>query len=198
MAARRLIIVMLVLLAISTAIAILAPDPADQNGDTGQTGESGATGATVTTGATDATGYTGRSGSTGATAATGATGAGGRKPVGGGPVPGTEVKSSAGGRTISISTTLAKGPVLVCVRPGTRLILTLRTGQTLEVSLPQFGRTVTATRFAPAVFDLLLPAEPGGFAVEQLGGGRRLATIQSTAGCGPVGVARAPAPAGPD
>ena len=72
-----------------------------------------------------------------------------------------------------------------------RLILTLKAGESVDVVIPAFGRTVTATKYAPAVFDLLMPAAPGSYAVERLDDSRRLATINSTAGCGPVGVSPA-------
>jgi hypothetical protein len=175
MAARRLIIVMLVLLGISTAIAIVAPDPVERAAETGETGETGATGTTGDTAETGETGATVAAGATGSTGSTGATDRAG------------EPGRSAGGRTVSITATVAADPVLVCVRPETRLILTVKTGETIDVAIPAFGRTVTATKFSPAVFDLLLPAGPGNYSVERLDDGRRLATISSTAGCGPVG-----------
>jgi hypothetical protein len=200
MAARRLIIVMLVLLGISAAIAIVAPDPVDQTAETGQTGATGSTGETGSSGETGTTGATGSTGATGESApaddAAGGPGDGagsipGEGPGGAASPPG-ELERSAGGRTVSVTTSVGSDPVTVCVRPSTRLILTLRTGETLDISIPAFGRTVTATGFAPAVFDLLMPAEPGSFAVEELGDQRRLATIESSAGCGRIGVSAVP------
>ncbi len=193
MAARRLIIVMLVLLGISTAIAIVAPDPVERTTETGATGE------TATTG--EAGGATGSSGDTGATGATGATGdetAGSGNGTRGESEAVAEVERSNDGMTISITATVGERSVDICVRPRSRLILTLRTNRYLDVSIPDFGRAETATRSSPAVFDLLLPEDPGSYVVEPLGGDRRLATINGTAGCSPVGASRASQPSRDD
>ncbi|MGB0120192.1 MAG: hypothetical protein WBP55_04465 [Solirubrobacterales bacterium] len=53
MAARRLIIVMLVLLGISTAIAFIVPEPKTDDPQEATTGTTGSTGASGTTGASD-------------------------------------------------------------------------------------------------------------------------------------------------
>ncbi len=190
MAARRLIIVMLVLLGVSTAIAIIAPDPVERTTENSTTGETGTTGDAPGEG-DGATGDTGPAGSTGSTGATGATG---RESPGDGSGdrgangPAGTVERSNGGRTISITATVGGRAFDVCVRPQSRLILTLSADTVLDVSIPEFGRTETATGFSPAVFDLLLPEEPGSFVVETLGGDRRLATVNSSAGCGRPGI----------
>ena len=63
MAARRLIIAMVLLLAVSTGIAILAPNPSTDDNEVASTttGASGSTGSTSPTGTTGATGLTGES-----------------------------------------------------------------------------------------------------------------------------------------
>jgi hypothetical protein len=53
----------------------------------------------------------------------------------------------------------------------------------VDVSIPDFGRTASATRYAPAVFDLLMPSQPGRYEVEALQTGRTLAMIASNSDC---------------
>ncbi len=133
MAARRLIIVMLVLLGVSTAIAIVAPDPVEQTAETGQTGTTGATGETGdvargTTGATGGTpGATGTNGPGGG--ADGGSESGNDRPGNDGDGKPDEVELSNEGRTVSITTTVGGDQVLICVRPDSRLILNLRTNR---------------------------------------------------------------------
>ena len=150
-----------------------------------------------TTGATGGTpGATGTNGPGGG--ADGGSESGNDRPGNDGDGKPDEVELSNEGRTVSITTTVGGDQVLICVRPDSRLILNLRTNGAVDISIPKFGRTETANEFTPAVFDLLLPDEPGGFAVEELGDGRRLATITSSAGCGRVGTSRTSPPAGAD
>jgi len=202
MAARRLIVAMLVLLGISTGLAIVAPDPAEQTvetgatgstsptggdgasptggtGETGQTGENGPTGEKGTTGRTGGGDSTGAAGTTGGTGATGATDSTGENST-----PGTikvAVAVSRGGEAGS-----------VCARPGSRLVLTIRTGGPLDVTVPGFGRAASATKYAPAVFDLLMPKQPGRYRIMVLATDRTLATIVSDGSC------RRPGGAGPN
>jgi hypothetical protein len=195
MAARRLIVVMLVLLGVSTVIAIIAPDPVEDSVEKSQNGDtSGSTGATDVTDAAGVTGTTGDTGSSeGVTGDTGSSGGGGNDPgdaTAGGTGSG-DVERSADGKTVTITTRVGPGTVDICVRPGTRLVLNFRTSKPLDIEISRFGRTVTATRFAPAVFDLLLPSQPGNFAVTELESERRLATVHSTRACGRVGAERA-------
>jgi hypothetical protein len=159
MAARRLIILMLVLLAISTVVAIVTPDPADRADD------SGATGATGTT-ATGGTGATGATGSTGATGTTGGAGA-------------PERTAGAGADTIEKTVRVPDGEGMqtVTVRPGARVVLTVEADRTVVVAVAGFGLDATATRFAPAVFDLVLPDEAGTWAVTELDNGRAFARL---------------------
>jgi uncharacterized membrane protein YgcG len=173
MAARRLIIVMLVLLGVSTVIAIIAPDPVERAVESGHTGETGATGKTA--------GSTGETGATGAPGSTGGTGATGEQGVDG------EAEVIGGGRTVAITTAVGKGLVTVCARPDSRLLLTLKTSEPMDISIPAFGRTASTTRFAPAFFDLLLPSEPDRYLVTDLDSGRRLATIVTDGSCGRPG-----------
>lgn len=74
--------------------------------------------------------------------------------------------------------------ISVCAEPGWRLVLTVRTTSPIDLSIPDFGRTASATRYAPAVFDLLMPEQPGRYSVEVLQTGHRLATIVNNRNCG--------------
>jgi len=168
MAARRLIMVMIGLLAISVLISVFIQSPADRADEA----------STATTGATSATGPTGDTGNTATTGATGPTGD--RGPTG-------ESRPLNDG-TVSVAPLFGEGPVTICVRPGNRLILTLRAKRTIDVTIPEFGRTGTVSEFAPAVFDLVLPDDSGRFPIEELGTDRRLGTIESTAACGRLGL----------
>lgn len=165
MAARRLIVAVLVLLGISTGLAIVAPDPTEQTVETGTTGSTSPTSGDGA-GPTGGTGETGQTGESGPTGEKGATG-------GGSPPGAVQIAFTASGK----QTTL-------CVRPGSRVILTVRTAALLDVSVPDFGRTASATAFAPAVFDLLMPEKPGRYDIEALATDRSLATIVSNENCG--------------
>lgn len=186
MAARRLIVVMLVLLGVSTAIALVTPQPEspDSSPDgAGTTGASGATGPTGATGATGATGTTGATGVTGATGATGATEADGKlAPSGAGAGSGT-AKSPAPppepGVPVRATIEADAAPQLVRALPGGRVILAVKVEATAEIEIPGLGRIGTATPFAPARFDLILPTDPGSYEVRNLGTGRAVATIES-------------------
>ena len=193
MAARRLIIVMLLLLGISTGVAIVAPGPeraaeTETSGDGDIPGGSdpssgasaGGSGASTTgTDADDETGATGAGqGATGAGAAgagAGATDAPGESPDPDG-LPGDTV-------AIAISVPANGGKASVCARPDSRLVLTVRTTAPIDLAIPEFGRTASATKYAPAVFDLLLPGESQDFEVTELGSDRAFATIRSDPGC---------------
>lgn len=167
MAARRLIIVMLVLLGISTAVAIVAPDPAER------AAESGTTGSTTTEQADDrgSTGTTGQSG--GDSESKGQ--ADGRNGTDSDQAPGT----IRAGVTVSDSGKNAS----VCARPGSRLVLTVRTSEPLDVAIPEFGRTATITPYAPELFDLVMPEESGRYDIEALGTGRAIGRIINDDNC---------------
>ena len=214
MAARRLIVAMLVLLGISTGLAIVAPDPAEQTVETGATGSTsptggdgasptggtGETGQTGETGPTGETGQTGENGPTGEKGTTGRTGGGDSTGAAGttggtgatGATDSTGENSTPG--TIKVAVTVSRGGEAgsVCARPGSRLVLTIRTGGPLDVTVPGFGRAASATKYAPAVFDLLMPKQPGRYRIMVLATDRTLATIVSDGSC------RRPGGAGPN
>lgn len=136
MAARRLLIVMLVLLGISSVIAIVIPEP---NRDDPPPEETAVTGATGTTGTTGTTGD-----------------AEGPKPKE------PEAESNPLEKTVQLG---ASEPVEIKAKPGTRMILTVNSKEGSEVEIEGLGLTGFADPFAPAVFDLILPPEPGRFQV---------------------------------
>ena len=170
MAARRLILVMLGLLGISILLSFVVPQP-----DTGN--EEATTGVTATTGSTGATGPTGDAGPTGSTGPTGET------------TPGQE---DAGGATVNATMKVnPEGPGVPegaepCARPGGRLILTVTSPVPVDVELPAFGRTGSVTRYAPAVFDLVLPEGQKQFSVTDLETGDLLGEFR-TGGCSAPG-----------
>lgn len=136
MAARRLLILMLILLGISSVFAVLIPNPRrdareqEARQDAGSTGATGSTDATIT--------VTPPAGTTG-----GATPQAPEASVAGGPVRAT-VEPDGRSRTIK-------------VKPEGRLILTVESSQPSQVTIPGLGLTGFADRWAPAVFDTLLP-----------------------------------------
>jgi hypothetical protein len=178
---------MLILLGISTAIAIVAPDPVERSAESGTTGSTstedsggtGSTGATGQTGGTGSTGSTGATGDEGATSGTGSTGSTGAT----GATGGTGGAGSSG--TEQLAFTVSDSRQTLCASPGSRVILTVRTTEPLDVSIPDFGRTASVTRYAPEPFDLLLPETPGSYDIEALATGKTLATLESNANCRP-------------
>ncbi len=158
---------MLVLLGISTAVAILAPDPAERAAESGATGS-------ATTEQTDDEGSTGTTGQSGGT--TGSKGpAGGRSGASG------DQASETIRATVTVSD--SRNNASVCARPGSRLILTVRTSKPLDVTIPEFGRTATITPYAPELFDLVMPEEAGRYDIEALQTGRAIATIVNDDNC---------------
>lgn len=156
---------MLVLLGISTAIAIIAPDPDERVAESGATGSTSPTEG-VSPGATSTTGNEGSDRAVEPTAD-----------------PMIEEESTRGTKVITSTISIGRRPESVCVRPGSRLVLTVKTGRPLDLWLPDFGRTATATSYAPAIFDLLIPEEPGRYRVETLDAERALAIISSNRTC---------------
>ena len=151
MAARRLLIVMLVLLGISSVIAIVVPEPDRDDSpaeETTTTGETGTTGETATTGATGAGGTTGENGEEAE--------------------PGGEVQDPPGQLRKSVELDAGK-PAEIKAKAGSRLILTVTAKEGSEVEIEGLGLTGFADQFAPAVFDVILPAEPGKFEVRAPG-----------------------------
>lgn len=189
MAARRLLIIMLVLLGISSVLAIALPEPdrddppAEETGTTGGTGATGALGATGENGVTGATGTTG---ATGETAGPDATGDGnpGAPRTRAGAAPATAMLPGQQGALREVveldapepengdegGPASAGSPVVLKAPAGKRLILTVRSGRPTVVEVEGLGLTSFADRFAPAVFDVLLPDEAGTYRVRAPGG----------------------------
>ncbi len=194
MAARRLLLVMLGLLGISILISFFVPNPADRADD----GSTGTTGATSTTGGT---GQEGRARETDSGVASGPTGSpGATGDSGAADTPASETTIAPGTRAITFIVAGTFGTA--CVESGSRVILNVKTSGSLDLAVPAFGRTATATRYAPAVFDLLLPDEPGRYSVEVLGTGREVAAVIAADRCarrqGPTGSSTSERPREPD
>ncbi|MDQ2622362.1 MAG: hypothetical protein M3Y45_04900, partial [Actinomycetota bacterium] len=159
MAARRLIVVMIVLLGISTALAIVVPEPKDQDtqeetastGATGETGTSGATGADPATGATGSTGSTGKEDPKDS-----------EDPLG--------IENSGPGFLVEETVKPGREPEVVRASSGDRLVLTIHTKQPAVVEIPDLGLIQTTSEYAPAVFDLIVPEEPGVIKITTTGG----------------------------
>lgn len=156
MAARRLIIVMLVLLGVSTALAIVTPaPPTDDPQEEPTTGVSGASGTT------------------------GSTGAGGSSENGG-----DDRELGLGGGSSGswlVEATVKPGSRTNIVRAGAgdRLILTIQTEEPAIVEIPDLGLTQTTSEFAPAVFDVILPAKPERIEVTTVDGKQPVAVIDT-------------------
>lgn len=138
---------MVLLLVLSTAITILAPDPREQNTERREP-------------ATREEGSTGKS----EPQAAGPSEAG--TVVGNRPDPVARASVMNGGK-----------PESVVARPGQRLILEVPSPRTEVVAVPELGRTATADRWAPAVFDLLMPDSPAVLEVVSLPGEDPIARI---------------------
>lgn len=163
MAPRRLIIVMLALLAFSTVLAILVPEPrtddraADRDGGTPNSTQSPPReeAAPAEEGRTDQadreqTGKESRQ-----------EGSGGRA-----------------GRTVEALVEVG-GPVeRVAVAPGDRLVIEVRSGRATDVVIQPVGLVDYAGPYDPARFDLLVRDSTGRLFVEELGSGRKLARIE--------------------
>jgi hypothetical protein len=160
MAARRLILVMLGLLGISILLSFVVPQPERNNED--QT--------TAVTGSTGSTGATGSTGPTGDTAPADRD------------LDGTTVRA-----TLEVDPDKprrqGKEP---CAKPGDRLVLSVASTVPVDVGLPAFGRTGSVTPYAPAVFDLVLPAGEKRFSVVDLATGDLLGEFRS-GGCSAAG-----------
>lgn len=150
LAARRLIIVMLILLGVSTAMAVIAPGQRDRDPKEETSSATGPTGAT---------GDTGSSGPDGA----------------GIPEPSDP---NLAVETVKPPGKDDKPPVVTAEAAG-RLVLTVETGTPTDVTIPEFGRTEAATEYAPAVFDLILPTKTGRFKVVDADSGDTIAEIKT-------------------
>jgi hypothetical protein len=141
MAARRLLIVMLVLLGISSVIAIVVPEPSERDSDppeTAATGTTGTTGSTGTTGAQERREKAER---------------------GGADVVEQTVAIDRAGDTVDLE-----------AKPGSRMILTVSSRKGTVVEVRGLGLTGFSDPYAPAVFDIYLPDEPGEYVVAESGG----------------------------
>ena len=196
MAARRLILVMVVLLGVSTAIAMITPQPesTDSTPAESATGTSGATGASGETGDPEAGGSSGASENSGAGGTPGASkspdraaqtgaAAGGGAAAGAAESPGSKAAEGVGGgpNTPGLPVTVAAtgAAKVINASPGDRVILVVKATGTAEIEIPRLGRVETATRYAPARFDLVLPPKPGSYEVRDLGSTRVRATIDT-------------------
>ena len=156
MAARRLIIAMVLLLAVSTGIAILAPNPSTDDNEVASTttGASGSTGSTSPTGTTGATGLTGEST----------------------PAASSQV-SSTGSETKIVALEPEKSVQVVELAPGDRLVLSVETRSPGDVELEGLGLTDTASRYEPARFDVLIPPGEADYPVITFKDGKTIARI---------------------
>jgi hypothetical protein len=168
MAARRLIMVMLGLLAISVLLSFFLPrDQTDEPSD-------------PVTAATGSTGPTGDTGSTGDTGATG-TSAPADGDLDGGTV--TATLKVDPGNPGNPGESPSREP---CGKSGGRLVLTVSSPVPVDVGLPAFGRTGSVTPYAPAVFDLVLPEGQKRFSVTDLETGNLLGEFRG-GGCSTAG-----------
>lgn len=148
MAARRLLIIMLVLLGISSVLAIALPKPERNDSSSQETAVTGETGAT------GVTGETGGNGSQGAVAGTGPDEA-----------PPARARTGPGGVATETIELGEKTPSQVKAKVGTRMIITVNSLEGSEVEIEGLGLAGFADRYAPAVFDVIFPTEPGRYRV---------------------------------
>ena len=160
MAPRRLIIVMVALLALSTALAILIPESPPDAPDRQEAPVDGS-----------------RQGDE--TPATGTDEAADRRSQ---DRAGEEVEAPAGsgrrqtlGRTILTTRPTERIPV----RPGDRLVLEVRSSEPLLIEIGGAGLTDLADPYDPARFDLLIREKPSRLVVREVGGAdRKIAVIE--------------------
>ncbi len=144
MAARRLLIVMLVLLGISSVIAVITPNPRKEAAEREEQ-------------------VSGASGATGASGETGETG-----PADGDPARPASIEAAASAvATGPIERDLEAGDEVkpIDVKPGRRLILRVKAPEPAEITVPDLGLTAFAGPYAPAYLDLLVPARTGRYPI---------------------------------
>lgn len=154
MAPRRLVLTMIFLLAVSTVVAIVAPDPSelDQPATDRPETDRGNGRSTGTTGSVEA-----------------------RTPRPEREAVRPDPSEMADTEYVTVS---SRGSIRkIAARPGRRLILVIRSRRAVELAIPRLGRTAFADRWAPAVFDLVMPDRRDDFLVEDLAEGRALARI---------------------
>lgn len=149
MAARRLLIIMLLLLGISSVLAIALPNADRDRSDQGEPTVTGTTGTTGTTGSDTSAPDEDEN-------------AGDKAQV---------VKVEAGDDGVTDATVKldSKDPTELKLKQGSRLVLTVESKTPSEVEIEGLGRIGFTDQYAPAVFDLVLPAEPGKYAVRAPG-----------------------------
>ncbi|MGK2931517.1 MAG: hypothetical protein ACSLFD_01865 [Solirubrobacterales bacterium] len=135
---------MLVLLGISTGIAIVTPAPSDDPPPEETAPPTGATGATGDTSSAE-----------------------------------PRETDPADPGLIEASVSGGKKPKTVKASPGDRLVLEVDPGRPSDLEITGLGLTGTTTAYAPAVFDVQLPPEPGRFKVVEVGGKKELAVIET-------------------
>lgn len=153
MAARRLLIVMLILLGISSVLAIALPKPDRDDPPPEQSATTGTTGATGTTGTDQENGASGQGGTVSEEADEEA----------------ADAKAEAGSARYESVRLGADKPVEIEARPGSRLVLTVKSKRGSVVEIEGLGLTGYADPYAPAVFDLILPPDPGRYPVSAPG-----------------------------
>lgn len=156
MAARRLLIVMLILLGISSVLAIALPKPDRSDPTPDEPAVTGSSGATGTTGASGTTGAAGPGLAAGGKPATGGGTAGKR------PGRGTTGPGETRHETVQLET---RKPVEINANPGSRLVLTVKSREGSLVEIEGLGLTGFADPYAPAVFDVILPPDPGSYRI---------------------------------
>lgn len=171
LAARRLLILMLILLGISSVIAVIIPNPR-RDAREREAREDSSESDRKTDG--QATGSNGKAGGSGKTTGK----SGDRTPAAGSPDAGS---AETGPRKVTLKAGVASAGIKA--EPGERLILTVKAKKPSQVIVPGLGLTGFADRWAPAVFDLILPDKKASlpvFTSPPTGQPRtRLATIRS-------------------
>ncbi|MGK2955286.1 MAG: hypothetical protein ACSLFI_06410 [Solirubrobacterales bacterium] len=140
---------MIVLLGISSVIAVIVPEPEQETSQEEKV---------------VATGTTGTTGSTGETA--------------------DQEAEPHSFELVEAEITPDETEQTVEARPGDRLVLTVNPGRNADVEIPDLGLIGTATEYAPVVFDVRLPADPGSYDVLEIGGDK-LAAIDTAEKSGP-------------
>ncbi len=69
---------------------------------------------------------------------------------------------------------------MIVAAPGKRIVVIVKVKVTSDIEIADLGRLETATPYAPARFDLVLPISPGRFAVTEPSTGTERAVILSS------------------
>ena len=168
MAPRRLVLAMLLLLAFSTVIALMAPDPSERNQqETERQTEAGVDSTQSDPGSEneDRTGSETRPDD------------GDTRDEKASVSKSQKVDEDGGAGPIDRTVNAGSPTEVIRVRSGQRVVLEIRSSETIEISIPELGRIATADRWAPAVFDLVIPAGTESFEVVSLSSGRPIARL---------------------